>query len=73
MSDSQPTPITTEERLALYLECEKAILSGHQSQTIDGTTYTRADLRTIQMKIKELQYELNADNASFTQTPVTFV
>ncbi|MFA9396556.1 MAG: hypothetical protein ACERJ1_17880 [Halodesulfovibrio sp.] len=73
MSESQPAPITTEERLALYLACEKAILNGHQSQTIDGTTYTRADLRTVQMKIKELQYELNSDNTSFTQTPVTFV
>lgn len=73
MSDLQPAPITTEERLALYLACEKAILSGHQSHTVDGTTYTRADLRAVQKKIEELQYALNAGKSPFTQTPVAFV
>lgn len=73
MSDLQTSTTTTEERLALYLACEKAILNGHQSHTIDSTTYTRADLRAVQAKIKELQYALNPSSFSFTQTAVKFV
>lgn len=71
MSDSQSA--TIEERLALYSACEKAILTGHQSHTVDGVTYTRADLRAVQAKIKELEAALNANSFNFTQQPVTFV
>lgn len=55
---SQPepqAPITDADRLALYLAAEKAILSGHQSYTVDGMTFTRADLFRVQQMIASLR------------------
>lgn len=51
-----PQPITDEMRLNAYLQCELAILTGHQSYTIEGTgTFTRADLGRVQSLIMELR------------------
>lgn len=50
---------TTAERLSSYLAAEAAILSGMQSYSVDGMTFTRADLGKVQFKIKELQAEIN--------------
>lgn len=72
-SSTQTETSPTEERLALYIACERAILMGHQSHTVDGVTYTRADLRAVQLKIKELEAALNPSSFNFTQHPVTFV
>lgn len=41
------------ERLNMYLEAEKAILSG-QSYTIGNRTLTRADLAAVQKEIDKL-------------------
>ena len=46
-----------EEMLALYVAAEKKILTG-QSYTIGGTTFTRADLRTVVSERKELQRQI---------------
>ena len=48
-----------ESRLALYLEAEKAILSG-QSYEIEGLKLTRANLSDVQAMIAKLQTELAA-------------
>ncbi len=51
------------ERLKLYLEAEKAVLSG-QSYTIGNRTLTRANLATIRKAIDDLL----ADGALWTRT-----
>lgn len=49
-------PISDAARLHAYLACEAAILSGHQSYTIEGTgTFTRANLREVQAEISRLR------------------
>ncbi len=44
----------TQERLALYLQAERAILAGAQSYSIGNRTLTRADLRVIRDQIQRL-------------------
>lgn len=52
----EPVPLPTDrERLAAYLEAERAILLGHQSYTVDGHTFTRADLGQIQAAVARLR------------------
>ena len=34
-----PTLPSTADRLQAYLECERAILTGHQAYTLDGMTF----------------------------------
>ena len=41
------------ERLKNYLECEKKILI-NQSYTVEGRTYTRANLQTVRKMIDDL-------------------
>ena len=48
-----------KERLKNYYEAEKMILRG-QSYAIGAMRLTRADLSTIQKKIKELESEVGA-------------
>ena len=60
---AEPLP-TDEERLALYLRAERAILLGHQSYSIEGLTYTRADLGRVQAVIASLRARLAARQAS---------
>ena len=55
----EPVPLPTDrERLAAYLEAERAVLLGHQSYTVDGHTYTRADLGQLQQAIMRLRQSL---------------
>jgi len=49
---------TIEERLSMWLQCEKAI-AGNQSYTLDGRSYNRADLATVQRIIRDLQGQLS--------------
>lgn len=46
--------VQTQERLALYLQAERAILDGAQSYSIGNRTLTRADLRVIRDQIQKL-------------------
>lgn len=57
MADTPDTPvlITDAERLAAYLKCERAILLGHQSYSVEGMTFTRADLGRVQAVIDTLR------------------
>jgi hypothetical protein len=57
-----------EERLALYLAAEKAVLEGNQSwQSPDGMVYTRSNIYQIQRAIKEIRNEL-----AYYQNPASF-
>lgn len=47
-------------RRALYLEAERAILTGNQSYTVEGMTFTRANLQDIQRQLRELDRQLHA-------------
>ena len=60
----QHRPLSDAERLALYLEAEKAILTGHQSYSVDGMTFTRADLYRVQQMIAGLRQSVEQDAAS---------
>lgn len=62
MSQNIPTPdngpqrpLSDAERLDLYIAAEKAILTGHQSYSVDGMTFTRADLFRVQQMIAGLR------------------
>lgn len=46
------------ERLELYRNAERAILTGHQEYAIEGMTFKRADLQKIQQAIGELELSL---------------
>lgn len=55
-SEENPTPTSDADRLQAYLLCEKAILSGNQSYSMDGMgTFTRADLGRVQTAIADLK------------------
>lgn len=58
-----PAPITTAERLALYLKAEAAILSGNQSYELDGCRFTKADLAELRKGIAELRQILSNESA----------
>ncbi len=47
----------TKERLSLYYNAEKAILSS-QSYSVGGQTLTRADLGEVRKTIRELEQEV---------------
>lgn len=65
MSTTPPlTTPTTADRLQAYLQCEQAILSGHQSYTLDGVTFTRADLYRVQQAIAGLRAQLASEQAA---------
>lgn len=53
-----PIVISDADRLGAYLKCEQAILLGHQSYTVDGMTFTRADLWRVQQTIDTLRSRL---------------
>ena len=56
---TNPAPLTDADRLTAYLSCERAILLGHQSYTMDGVgTFTRADLGKVQAAIAQLKQSL---------------
>lgn len=63
LEPAQPVIPSDEERLALYIQAERAILLGHQSYTIEGLSYTRADLGKIQSMISSLRARLEARQA----------
>ncbi|MCG8532006.1 MAG: hypothetical protein MI749_15275 [Desulfovibrionales bacterium] len=75
MAESSAELEDLKQRLAQYRQCEQSILLGHQSYTTgDGNTYSRADLRTVQKTIQELQYQIaNYGQPAFTQTGVRYV
>ena len=74
MADSATSLETLQQRLEAYVACERAILNGHQSRTVEGTTYTRADLGRVQQAINELQYQIaQFEQPAFTQVPVRYV
>jgi len=50
-----PTIPELTERLTLYRDAEKAVLAGHQSYSVDGVVFTRADLAAIQREIRRLE------------------
>lgn len=54
-----------EDRLALYYDAEKAILSS-QSYSLGGKTLTRANLADVQRTIKELETDLKVAKARKT-------
>jgi hypothetical protein len=54
---------TLESRLAQYLNCEAAILSGSQEYTIGSRRLTRADLNEISDMIKYLEKEIAVEQA----------
>lgn len=60
---SQPS-LTTAQRLQAYLDCEQAILAGHQSYSLDGMTFTRADLYRVQQAISSLRSQLASEQAA---------
>lgn len=47
----------TKDRLLMYYNAEKAILSS-QSYSVGGKTLTRANLKEVQALIKELEQEV---------------
>lgn len=51
-------PMTDAQRLALYEQCEAAILTGNQSYTVDGMTFTRANLTEVRRAIMELRQSM---------------
>lgn len=53
-----PTLDELTSRRTLYLNAERAILEGSQSYTVEGATYTRADLASIQRQIRELDAQI---------------
>lgn len=59
-----PTLPSTADRLQAYLECERAILTGHQAYTLDGMTFTRADLWRVQQAIASLKAQLASEQAA---------
>lgn len=66
-SEPSPEPIplpTDRERLAVYLAAEQAILRGNQSYTVDGHTFTRADLGQIQNAIARLRQSVALNGAA---------
>jgi hypothetical protein len=64
----------TQSRLDAYLAAEAAIISGHQTYTLEGTTYTRANLQDVQRMIYQLRNELAGmrRGGSLKQTQVIF-
>ncbi|MFV0348355.1 MAG: hypothetical protein ACK5JO_07185 [Halodesulfovibrio sp.] len=64
----------TQSRLDAYLAAEAAIISGHQTNTLEGTTYTRANQQDEQRTINQLRRELAAmrRGGSLRQTQVIF-
>lgn len=60
---AQPVIPSDEERLALYIQAERAILLGHQAYAIEGLSYTRADLGKIQGMIATLRARIEARQA----------
>ncbi|UZP67726.1 DUF6148 family protein [Desulfovibrio mangrovi] len=64
----------TQNRLDAYYAAETAILAGHQSYTVEGTAYTRANLQDVQRMINQLRNELTAmrNGGSIRQTQVVF-
>ena len=57
------TATTDAQRLEAYLQAERAILLGNQSYTVDGMTFTRADLGKVQGMISLLRQSLPAPGA----------
>ncbi len=49
-----------KERLQLYREAEKQILSGAQSYSIAGRSLTRANLGEVQKMISQLEADIRA-------------
>lgn len=64
MQNPPQTPLTTAQRLQAYLDCEQAILSGHQSYSLDGMTFSRADLYRVQQAISSLRAQLAGEQAA---------
>lgn len=60
-----------KERLQLYREAEKQILSGAQSYSIAGRSLTRANLGEIQKMISQLEADVRAlETRGTTRRPV---
>jgi len=55
-----PTIDELKARRDLYIAAERAILTGNQSYTVEGATFSRADLSTIQRQIRELDAQITA-------------
>ena len=70
MSETSQLKISTEQRLHAYVACENAILTGHQSHTVEGVTYTRADLRTVKSTIEQLRAELEQNQSLIQRVQV---
>lgn len=61
----------TKERLQLYREAEKQILSGAQSYSIAGRSLTRANLGEVQKMIIRLEADIRAlETRGTTRRPV---
>lgn len=58
-SPTMPAPMTDAERLLAYEQCERAILSGHQSYSIGGDTFTRANLSEVRKGIVDLRQRIS--------------
>lgn len=60
-----------KERLQLYREAEKQILSGAQSYSIAGRSLTRANLGEVQKMISQLEADVRAlETRGTTRRPV---
>ena len=60
-----------KERLQLYSEAEKQILSGAQSYSIAGRSLTRANLGEVQKMISQLEADIRAlETRGTTRRPV---
>ena len=60
-----------KERLQLYREAEKQILSGAQSYSIAGRSLTRANLGEVQKMISQLEADIRAfETRGTTRRPV---
>ncbi len=56
---------TATDMLALYITAEKTVLAG-QSYTINGHSYTRADLSKVQEGQRFWQTKVNKENSLVT-------
>jgi hypothetical protein len=59
---------TLATMLAQWQACLTAIASGHQSYSMAGRTFTRADLASVSDMVGELAFALKSNNGGLTRT-----
>ena len=59
---------TLTDMLADWRACLKAIATAHQSYSIAGRSFTRADLAEVSDMVAELAYALQVNNGELVRT-----